>query len=74
MNPRTLKLLQQIASHLEDSQGGELKSLLDAKKSPLTDPLKPKALSIEKVEIGKAKDPTKPEFDQKVDEAIDEST
>ena len=35
MNPLRLKILDQILSHMDSSQGGELKRLLEEKKNPL---------------------------------------
>lgn len=79
-NARIIKLLDELKSHLEMSQGGDLKSLLDQSKmddakvgveNPMedsleTDALKPKGLSIEKVEVM-----GKPKLDEELSEQED---
>lgn len=40
MNAMKMKILEELLSHLDDSQGGDLKSLLDQGKNPPMDPLK----------------------------------
>jgi hypothetical protein len=91
MNSLKVKLLDQLMSHLTDSQGRDLKELLDQSKMPMEgSPLeeamdgpkeallkgdKPKGISIEKVEVlGKPKDPTQGQFDEKADQAIQDAT
>jgi hypothetical protein len=82
MDPRKLKLLEEILSHLSDSQGGDLKSLLDESKKPQLpevlddgssrDGLEdPKGIAVEKLKV--TANPEKPDFDSKVDDAIADS-
>ncbi len=58
MDAMKLKLLEEILSHLSDSQGSDLKSLLDESKAPPmveeADPLsgdKPDGLKVKSVEV-----------------------
>lgn len=50
MNSMKMKILDEILSHLDDSQGSELKSLLDESKKPMEDP---EGLKIQSVEVMK---------------------
>ncbi len=73
-----LKLIQELIDYLKESQGSDLKSLLDEKRKPLESesPIsemevgKPKGLKVESVEIMKA---PKKEGDQEVDQAIQDA-
>lgn len=60
MNGLKVKLLDELMDHLGDSQGGELKSMLDESHKPK------EGVKVESVEIMGQK----PAFDQKVDEAL----
>lgn len=67
-----LNRLDELTSHLNDSQGNDLKSRLDALRKPkmveddIPDDLKPKGIEIKKVSVlGKPEN-----YDDKVDEAI----
>lgn len=81
MNNLKMKLLDELLSHLADSQGGDLKSLLDESKKPpieelgMSDDLdeegNPKGLKVESIEVMGA---PKQGFDQKVNEAIADSS
>lgn len=81
MNPMKLKLIEELLSHLSDSQGSDLKSMLDESKKPMMEEdeeseglphemaeAKPKGLKIESIEVMK-----KPKrFDDQANEAIAE--
>lgn len=68
MNPMKLKVLSELLDHLSDSQGSDLKSLLDSSKNPMEgnpsdealNPLasgeKPQGLKIESVEVADGSD------------------
>lgn len=64
------QLIEELLSHLDHSQGMDLGKMIDASKNSPTEDMgmdgKPKALSIEKIEVMKPKG----EHDSKVDDAI----
>jgi len=55
MNRLKVKLLDELMDHLSDSQGSDLKGLMDESKNPMENEMgedgKPKGLKIESVEI-----------------------